>query len=96
MPQMNADGTIQVAPPTQSAFGPASASAPPPPAAPPQQAQAGAHPGFSGAIQDLVAMLAKVLAPRSVTQQGVRTEDAVNQAEGVSQPLGGHFSTTPQ
>ncbi len=95
MPQMNPDGTVQVAPPTQSAFGPASASAPPPP----MQAQPVhpvGHPGFSGAIQDLVAMLAKVFAPRSVTQQGVRTEDAVNQAEGVSQPLGGHFSTTPQ
>jgi hypothetical protein len=71
---MNPDGTVQVAPPTQSAFGPASASAPPPPMQA-QPVQPVGHPGFSGAIQDLVAMLAKVLAPQR--SQG-HTFDAQN------------------
>ncbi len=89
MPQMNPDGTVQVAPPTQSAFGPASASAPPPPMQAQPQAQAGAHPGgFSDAIYNLVAVLAKVLGPKSITQAPQREAQQEAEAQGLGDQLG--------
>jgi hypothetical protein len=87
VPQMNPDGTMQVAPPTQSAFGPASASAPPPPMQA-QPVQPVGHPGFSGAIQDLVAMLAKVLGPKSITQAPQREAQREAEAQGLGDQLG--------
>jgi hypothetical protein len=66
MPQVNPDGTIQVAPPTMSAFSPAaSPSAPPPPAAPGPTAA----PQAAGAIQALIAALAQAFAPKAITQR---------------------------
>jgi len=74
----NPDGTVQVAPPTMSAFSPqASASAPPPPR--PVQAQA----PDPGAIANLVAMLAKVFAPRSIVQRPQVLQQQQQQAEGL-------------
>ena len=61
-PMPNPDGTIQVAPPTQSAFAPQPTQAPPPPM-PPQTIHTGT-PGVSGAINDLIAMLAKAFSPQ--------------------------------
>jgi hypothetical protein len=74
---VNPDGTVQVAPPTMSAFGPASASAPPPPqqslgdalgGAPPS----GGQPGFAGAI---MALLHSIFGKAPTTDN--RTNDAV-------------------
>lgn len=78
MPQMNPDGTVQVAPPTMSAFSPAaSASAPPPPR---PAAGATATPQAAGAIQALIAALAQAFAPRSIVDAKQRTDQAVDKA----------------
>jgi hypothetical protein len=57
MPQLNPDGTVQVSPPLQSAFGPASAGAPPPPMQAPGQAHSAPDPGFIGALFDAIKSL---------------------------------------
>ena len=90
MPQQpirNPDGTLQVAPPTMSAFAPQATQPPPPPVtatipggAPPPS------PGIAGAIHDMIAALASAFAPRSITQAKQRTDQAVNDAQGASQP----------
>lgn len=80
MPQLNPDGTVQVAPPTMSAFSPAasaSAAPPPQPAAPPAAPAA-------GAIQALIAAIAQAFAPRSIVDAKARTGQAINKAEGGS------------
>ncbi len=90
----NPDGTVQVAPPTQSAFGPAGYGAPPPP--PPSQAQAAAaHPGFGEAILQMLSQLASALNPK-VARAPRATEAAINaQSNGQPAPgLGSQF--TPQ
>lgn len=81
---VNSDGTVQVAPPTMSAFSPAaSPSAPPPPpqAAPP----APGSPGAAGAIQALIAALAQAFAPKGLTQRRAAVNQAVEQQSGAPQ-----------
>lgn len=82
MPQVNPDGTTQVLPPLQSAFGPASASAPPPPmqAQAPGVQPATAAPGFADAIMALIHSLVGAAAPRSVTDIKGRTNQAIDKA----------------
>jgi hypothetical protein len=77
MPQMNPDGTVQVAPPTTSAFAPQVGQPPPP-----QQAAPGATaaPGAAGAIQALIAALAQAFAPKGITQHAA----ALKQQEAAS------------
>lgn len=41
-----------------------------------------AHPGVSGALNDLIMTLAKALAPRGVTQAPVGTSDAIAAGSG--------------
>ena len=82
MPQVNPDGTVQVAPPMQSAFAP-QATQPPPQAL--GQAFNGAPPtpgtpGISGAILDAIKALAMHFAPKSVTDIKARTDKAVDEA----------------
>lgn len=87
-PGRNPDGTVQLAPPTMSAFSPAaSQSAPPPQAAAPG---APATPEAAGAIKALIAALAQAFAPRSIVQAKQRTEKAINEASGGSD-LGSQF-----
>lgn len=92
MPQMNPDGTVQVAPPTMSAFSPAaSASAPAPPMAagtPPTGAQA--TPGAAGAIQALIAALAQAFAPKGLTQRRAVVNQTVDK-DSASGSLGDQF-----
>jgi hypothetical protein len=77
--QVNQDGTVQVSPPTQSAFGAASNGAPPPPS--PQAQAAAAHPGFAEAILQMLSQLSSALNPKVS-----RTVRPVEQ--GVQQGLG--------
>ena len=81
MPQVNPDGTVQAAPPTQSAFaqplGQAFAGQAPPPMAPPQQT---GTPGISGAILDAIKALALHFAPKAITEAKPRTDRAVDDA----------------
>lgn len=87
MPQLNPDGTVQVAPPTQSAF--AQPVGPPlAPQAPPTQAAPSASPGFVGAIMDLIRSLA------SSTQAGQALQNhskVVNQQVDQKSGLGNQF-----
>lgn len=82
MPNLNPDGTRQVLPPLESAFGPASASAPPPPmqaipgAAPPTSAD----PSFAGALMALIRSLAGSFAPRAIVDARARTNQAIDKA----------------
>jgi len=81
MPQVNPDGTVQVAPPTQSAFAPQATQPPPPQAL--GQAFNGAPPtpgtpGMSGAILDAIKALAMHFAPKSVTDIKARTNKTVD------------------
>lgn len=88
MPQVNPDGTVQVAPPTMSAFSPAasaSAPAPPPQAVPPGSPAA---PGAAGAIQALIAALAQAFAPKALTQRKAAVDGQVDKASG---DLGSQF-----
>lgn len=79
----NLDGTVQVAPPTQSAFGPASASAPPPPAAAPQQVSSAPAPGFADAIMALIHALVGTAPPaRQVSQRPAQVDAEVDKAAG--------------
>jgi hypothetical protein len=73
MPQVNPDGTVQVAPPTQSAFAPQPTQAPPP-----MQAPVAAPPTATpaGAIFDAIKALAMHFAPKSVTQIKQRNDQA--------------------
>jgi hypothetical protein len=77
-PQRNPDGTIQVAPPTVSAFAPQATQAAPPMQAPTQAAT----PEAQGAIHALIAALASAFAPRSIVQAKARTDNAVEDASG--------------
>lgn len=82
MPNLNPDGTQQVSPPLESAFGPASASAPPPPmtqapGAPPTSAD----PSFAGAIMALIHSLASSFAPKSIVNAKARTNQAIDNAD---------------
>jgi hypothetical protein len=79
-PSLNPDGTVQVAPPTQSAFGPASVSAPPPPAAQPPQRPTQVDPGFAGAILTLLKGLVSTLAPGQLLHRDVDVDAQVNKA----------------
>lgn len=82
MPLVNPDGTVQAAPPTQSAFGQPMGAPGAPQAAPPVQVHSGT-PGFSGAILDAIRALAQAFAPKSLTQAKARTDQNVNKAEGL-------------
>lgn len=83
MPGVNPDSTVQVAPPTQSAFAPQPTQAPPPPMQAPQQVQsAGNDPSFAGAIMQLIHSLASSFAPKSITNIKARTDQAVDKASG--------------
>jgi hypothetical protein len=94
----NPDGTTQVSPPTQSAFGPASASAPPPPAQPGTPTHMGT-PGFSGAIIDLMKALVGAFAQRGLVNRPSYIDGQVNQAtgapgvQGLQQPPTGGLGT---
>ena len=87
----NPDGTIQVAPPTRSAFAPPPG---PPQAAPapaaPLQVQSGT-PGFAGALLDLIKALSGATAPRAITQRHAAIEQGINQADPGPQGLGNEF-----
>ena len=83
MPNLNPDGTTQVLPPLQSAFGPASASAPPSPMQAPGMApQAAAAPdsGFASAIMALIHSLVGAAAPHSITDIKARNDRAIDKA----------------
>lgn len=86
-PQRNPDGTLQVAPPTVSAFAPQPGQ-PAPPAM--QGPTAAATPEAQGAIHALIAALASAFAPRAVVQAKQRTDKAVDDASG-AQPLSEQF-----
>ena len=81
MPQVNPDGTVQVAAPTQSAFaqplGQAFNGGAPAPAAMPVST---GTPGISGAILDAIKALALHFGPKSVTDIKARTNRAVDDA----------------
>ena len=81
----NLDGTVQVAPPTMSAFGPASASAPPPAAAPAPAAQ----PGFAAALMAMIHQLAQALNP--ATARAPRATEQAIEAQSGTAPLGDQF-----
>ncbi len=92
--QINHDGTVQVAPSTQSAFGPAGYGAPAPPAPSPQAQDAAAHPGFGEAILQMLSQLASALNPK--TARAPRATEAAIEAQSNGQPapqqgLGGQF-----
>lgn len=80
MPQLNSDGTVQVVPPTISAFTPR-------PTQPAPQSQAvapgaQAPPEAAGAIQALIAALAQAFAPKALTQRKAVVNQAVDRASG--------------
>lgn len=79
MPQLNPDGTVQVAAPTQSAFaqplGQAFTGGAPAPAAMPPST---GTPGFSGALLDAIKAIAQHLAPKAVTDIKARTNQAID------------------
>jgi hypothetical protein len=80
MPQLNPDGTVQVAPPTQSAFAPQ----PMQPAPPPQQMApqvSNGTPGISGAILDAIKALIPHLAPHAVTD--IKARNAQNESKAL-------------
>ena len=88
-PNVNPDGTVQVAPPTQSAFGPASASAPPPPAAPVQVSSA-PQPGLAEALLAVIHHLIGVAPPaRQISQRPAQVDAEVDKASG---GLGDNFN----
>jgi hypothetical protein len=81
----NPDGTVQVAPPTQSAFGPASASAPPPQVqgVAPTQVSSAPQPGFADAIMALLHALVGTAPPaRQISQRPAQVDAEVDKAAG--------------
>jgi hypothetical protein len=83
----NPDGTVQVAPPTMSAFGPASAGAPSPPA----PAPAAPQPGFAEALMQMLHQLTQALNPQ-VQRAPRATEQAIAAHSGGNPvPLGNSF-----
>ncbi len=89
----NPDNTVQVAPPTQSAFGPAGYGAPAPPAPSPQAQDAAAHPGFGEAIMQMLSQLTQLLNPKApraprATEQAI---EAQSNGQPAPQGLGGQF-----
>ena len=79
----NPDGTVQVSPPTQSAFGPASASAPPPPAAAPQQVSSAPAPGLADALLQVIHHLIGIAPPaRQISHRPGEIDAAVDKAAG--------------
>jgi hypothetical protein len=84
MPTVNPDGTVQVAPPTQSAFAPQPTQAPPPV---PQQAAA-PSPGFAGALLEMIQHLMGALKPGGPGNAGSvrRVNDAVDAASQGNDP----------
>lgn len=90
-PIRNTDGTVQVAPPTRSAFAPQPMQAPPPmqqSAAPPTSS---GTPGFAGALLDAIKAIVGATAPRAIVDARARTNQAVDQASGGPQSLGNQF-----
>ena len=88
-PIVNPDGTVQAAPPTQSAFAMPPGAVPPgqPMPAQPTNYQTGT-PGFSGALMDMIKALASSLGPKSITQH----KSQLNQQEQQAQGLGNEFN----
>lgn len=87
MPNFNPDGTVQVSPPTQSAF--AQPPGPPlAPQAPPAQAAPSASPGFAGAIMDLIRSLVGATGPGQALQN---RDKVVNQQVNDKSGLGNSF-----
>ena len=85
----NADGTKQVAPPTQSAFAKDSSDLASAPKVAPQPLQAPmGTPGFSGAIVDLMRALASSFAPRSIVQRPQLLQQQIAANDGSNPPLG--------
>lgn len=85
---VNPDGTVQVAPPTMSAFAPRP-SQPAPPQQPTGPASTAA-PGAAGAIQALIAALAQAFAPKGLTQRKAAVDQAV-EGQSKSGDLGSQF-----
>jgi hypothetical protein len=81
MPQINPDGTVQVAAPTQSAFAPQPTQAPPPPMQAPPGAAQGA-PGVSDAIFQAIKALAMHFGPKAITEAPAREKQQEEQALG--------------
>jgi hypothetical protein len=78
----NPDGTVQVAPPTQSAF--AQPGGAPPPVQPAPQVSSAPQPGFMEALMALFHQLAGSVNPaRQVTQRPRVVDQAVEDAEGL-------------
>jgi hypothetical protein len=88
-PNVNPDGTVQVAPSTQSAFGQASNGAPPPMS--PQGQAAAAHPGFAEALMQMISQLGQALNPNK-ERAPRRTEEAINAADPNPNSLGNQIS----
>lgn len=91
--QVNPDGTVQVAPPTISAFSPQASASAPPPAAPPLSPQgqaAAAHPGFAEALLQMISQLGQALNPNK-ERAPRRTEEAINAADPAPNALGKQF-----
>jgi hypothetical protein len=83
---VNADGTTQVAPSTQSAFAPQPGQPAPAPLAqalgPPQAPPGSPDPGsFAGALMALIHSLASSFAPKSITQAKARTDQNIASQE---------------
>ena len=82
-PNVNPDGTVQVAPPRVSAFSPqASGGAPPPPAAPVQVSSA-PQPGLAEALLAVIHHLIGVAPPaRQISQRPAQVDAEVDKASG--------------
>ena len=79
----NLDGTVQVAPPTRSAFAPQPTQPAPPPQMPgPGAAGPAGQQGIAGAIQAMIAALAHALAPRSIVDRSRAIQGGVEEGSG--------------
>lgn len=92
-PVRNPDGTIQVAPPTVSAFAPQPTQAPPPAQIPANTPGVQQDNGVAGAIQSMIQALAQAFAPKAITQRGKKISQSVDEASGAPQTsdLGNQF-----
>ena len=77
----NPDGTVQVVPPTRSAFAPQLGMPQAPPAAAPVPTFASGTPGVAGAIYDAIKAISDAVAPRSIVQRRQAIDQAVERAD---------------
>lgn len=81
---VNPDGTVQVSPPTQSAFAQPPGPPGPPVQPPPMVHSGGTDPGFLSALFEAIKSIAGAAAPKSITQAKSRNDAAENEALGNS------------